>query len=108
MKGTVHPTNRALIRPILIGGVERRLVFLNGLLSFPLIAATHFRLPAALLGIGFFVGFHVLLILVTKYDPCMGSIFKRNTRYIRQQYYPARSHVLFSSGWAVQSITLPR
>lgn len=92
VRGTLYPVNRATIRPLLIAGVEKRLMLLNALLSFPLVAATHFMLPAALLGVVVFVLIHFILVMVSKHDPCCGLLFRRSTRFLWQRYYPAVSH----------------
>src|SRR5690606_35273111 len=100
--------NKAMMRPLLVAGVEKRLVLFNALISFPLIAATHFHVPACFLGVAFFVVVHVLLRLVSKRDPYIGLIFKRSTRYSLRAYFPAKSHPLMLTTWAVSTISKSR
>lgn len=107
-RGTVMPINRSMIKPILIGGVEKRLMMGNVLLSFPLIAATHFSLPAALFGVLFFIVLHGLLMLVSKSDPYMATLFRRSTRYSIRAYFSAHSSPLMTEIWPIRSISTPR
>ena len=74
MRGTPMPINKAMMRPIMIANVEKRFVLVNALLSFPLVAATHFHFPEALLGVVFFVIIHLILTQISKYDPLLGQI----------------------------------
>lgn len=103
MSGTALPINKAMMRPIMIAGVEKRLALLNALLSFPLIAATHFHIPACFFGLGFYVFLHLILRMITKYDPQFGKLFQRSTRY-SQGYFPAMSHPGMMEIWKVKSI----
>ena len=57
MRGTTLPINKAMIRPVMMAGVEKQLALLNALLCFPLIAATHFQLPWCFLGLMFYIFF---------------------------------------------------
>ena len=107
MRGTPNRVNKAMMRPIMIANVEKRFVLANALFSFPLIAATHFHLPAALLGVVFFVIIHFLLIPLSKYDPMLGQIIKRSTRYLWRSYFPAVSHSNVISPWKIKSLSRP-
>ncbi len=100
--------NKAMMRPILILGVEKRLFLLNGLLSFPLIAATHLAIPACFVGVGFFLVCHLILRQVSQADPFLGVLFKRSTRYIWQAYFPAKSHPSAAVRWHLQSVSCPK
>lgn len=106
-RGTIIVVNKALMRPLMIGGVEKRLVFANALLSFPLLASTHFHFPACLLGFIFFIGMHFVLLLVSKHDPYLGKLFKRSTRYSLRAYFPAKSHPLMTEIWSIKTVSRP-
>ena len=92
MRGTVTTVNRALLRPILIAGVEKRLLLVNCIICFPMVAVTHFHFPACLIGSMLFGVFHVLLRQINKHDADVGKLIKRATRYLRRTYYPPISH----------------
>lgn len=106
-RGTISVVNKALMRPLMIGGVEKRLVFANAFLSFPLFASTHFHFPACLLGLGFFMAMHFMLLLVSKSDPYLGKLFKRSTRYSLRAYFPAKSHPLMTDIWPIKTVSRP-
>lgn len=84
--------NKALLRPILIAGVEKRLVLLNSLLCFPLVAATRFHFPSCLLGVVLFAVFHTLLTQVSKHDPYLGQLIQRASHYLMNPVFYAKSH----------------
>lgn len=106
-QGTVRVVNKALMRPIMIGGIEKRLAVANALLSFPLIASTHFNFPAVFLGVFFFIAMHFVLLMVSKSDPYLGKLFKRSTRYSMRSYFPAKSHPLMTELWKIKTVTRP-
>lgn len=107
MRGTALPVNKAMIRPVMIGGVEKHLALLNALLSFPLVAATHFDLPWCFLGLLFYAVFHVILRMISKYDPQLGKLFQRSTRYSIKSYFPAKSHPSAIDIWKIQTVSRP-
>ena len=107
MRGTIIPVNRALYRPILIAGVEKRLFVANSLLSFPLVAATHFKMPVCFVGILFFALMHFVFKTVSKHDAMLATLFRRSTRYANQTYFPAVSHPLVTDVWPIKTITRP-
>ena len=107
MRGTLTPINKASIRPLLIAGVEKRFVMVNALLSFLLVAGTHFHLPACLIGVGFFGVMHFLLAMINKRDPHLGQIIKRASRYSLRSYFPAKSHPLMLDLWAIKTVSRP-
>lgn len=104
MRGTVLPVNKAMMRPLMIGGVEKHLALFNALLSFPLIAATHFHLPWCFLGLFFYAGMHALLRIISKQDPQIGKLFQRSTRYCVKSYFPAKSHPSMVEMWKIKSV----
>jgi len=106
--GTIRSVNKAMMRPLLIAGVEKRLILLNALLSFPLVAATRLHVPACFIGVGFFMLMHLLLRLVSKRDPHLGQLFKRSTRYSLCAYFPAKSHPLMVELWFIKSVSRPK
>ncbi len=107
MRGTVTAVNRALYRPLLIAGVEKRLFVANCLLSFPLVASTHFKMPACFLGLLFFALMHFVFKAISKHDPAIATLFKRSTRYAKKTYFPAVSHPLMTDVWPIKTITRP-
>lgn len=106
-RGTCLPVNKALMRPLMIGGVEKRFVLLNALLSFPLVASTHFHFPACFIGVLFFIGMHCIFLRVSKSDPHVGKLFKRSTRYSKQGYFPAKSHPSLQEVGKVNTVKRP-
>lgn len=92
MRGTVVEVNRALLRPILFVGVEKRLMMINMLTCFPLVAMTHFKLSACLLSIVLFSVIHLIFRHINREDPHVANLLKRASRYYWQSYYPALSH----------------
>lgn len=107
MRGTPQIVNKAMMRPILMAGVEKRLATINALLSFPLVAATHFKFPLCLIGVGFYVLLHLLLVIVSKSDPYLATLFKRSTRYSLRAYFPAKSHPLMIEIWKIKTVSRP-
>ena len=107
MRGTVQYVNKAMTRPLMIAGVEKKLALGNALLAFPLVAATHFRLPACLLGVVFYIVMHFILLLVSKSDPLLGNLFKRSTRYSLRPYFPAKSHPLMTEIYKIKTVSRP-
>lgn len=107
MRGTTVPINKAMIRPVMMAGVEKQLALLNALLCFPLIAATHFQLPWCFLGLMFYVLMHVVFQLISKNDPHLGRLFKRSTRYSIKAYFPAKSHPSMMAIWKITTISRP-
>lgn len=91
---TPHLINKAMMRPFLILGVEKRLFIANALLSLTLFLSTHFKIPVCLIGLLLFIILHIGFRQVSQYDPCYGLLFKRNTRYIWRPYFPAKSYPL--------------
>ncbi len=104
MRGTVIPVNKAMIRPVMMAGVEKRLALLNALLCFPLVAATHFHIPACFIGLGFYVSLHVICRMISKSDPHLGTLFQRSTRYSTKPYIPAISHPSMTDIWKIKSL----
>ncbi len=92
MRGTVVDVNRALLRPILFAGVEKRLMMINILVCFPLVAMTHFKLPACFLGGILFSMLHLLFCHINRDDPHVANLLKRSSRFFWQGYYPPLSH----------------
>ncbi|OGT50856.1 MAG: hypothetical protein A3F17_09320 [Gammaproteobacteria bacterium RIFCSPHIGHO2_12_FULL_41_15] len=98
--------NKALLRPLLIAGVEKRLLVLNSIICFPLVAATHLHFPSALLGFFLFSIIHALLIQVSKKDPHLGKLMRRSSRYIFRPYFYAKSHPLQCAIWPIKTVSV--
>lgn len=79
----------SLTRPILLGGGERELVLVNGVVAAGLIFGIG-SWQAALLGIGFAVVVHWALVELAKKDTQFFSVYKRHITY--QDYYPAAAY----------------
>lgn len=105
MRGTPALVNRAIHRPILIGGVEKSLFLANVFLLYLLLASIRFHLLPGMLCVVFFMCLHALLRVVSKQDPHVAVLFKRATRYWKKSYFPALSHPLQSDAWPVHSVS---
>lgn len=79
---------RALHRPNLILGGERKLVLTTGLVSLGLIV-TALNLPATIFAIAFWFLCLAALRQMAKADPILSGLYLRNIRY--RGYYAARS-----------------
>ena len=101
---SVVSVNKAMTRPVMIAGVEKHLALLNALLSFPLVAATHFHLPWCFLGLGFYALIHAVFRVISKNDPQLGKLFKRSTRYSIKAYFPAHSHPGMTQIWKITTM----
>lgn len=104
MRGTILPINKAMTRPMMMAGVEKKLALFNALICFPLIAATHFHIPECFIGAGFFVFFHAMCRMISKNDPHLGALFQRSTRYSIKPYFPAISHPANTEIWKIKSL----
>lgn len=102
-KGTLFQINRATARPILMAGVERRLFSVNLLIHLPLAMAIGINWMNILILLSFVI-FHLLLREVTNYDPVFSLVFKRATRYLKQQYYPAKSSVCSEANRPIKTV----
>jgi len=102
----IVPINQALMQPVLIFGVERRLFIVNALIAFQLVAATRLSFPAAFVGLAFFIVLHIVLKILTARDPHFAALIKRSTRYSLPPFFSARSDARYQSRHRVS--TLPR
>lgn len=84
--------HQSLIRPILLGGAERSLALLNGVVSAALIFGIG-SWQAGALGVVFAIVVHWGLVQLAKQDTQFFDIYRRHVQY--QDYYPAQS-----SPWA--------
>jgi type IV secretory pathway TrbD component len=80
--------HQSLIRPILLGGAERALAMLNGVVSAALIFGIG-SWQAAVLGAAFAVVVHWALVELAKRDTQFFDIYRRHVQY--QDYYPAQA-----------------
>jgi len=81
--------HQSLIRPILLGGAERTLALLNGVVSAGLIFGIG-SWQAAVLGAVFAVVVHWGLVELAKKDTQFFDIYRRHIQY--QDYYPAQAN----------------
>jgi len=86
---TFRVTHKALLRPLTIFGVDRRLFFLAMLLG----AATFNLFYSFLVGLLMFVGFYVFAWLATLRDPDMLRILLACSR-ARRRFDPAKHTVV--------------
>ena len=82
--------HQSLIRPILLGGAERSLALLNGVIAAGLIFGIG-SWQAAVLGLIFAVVVHSSLVMLAKKDTQFFDIYKRHITY--QDYYPAQAAI---------------
>lgn len=80
--------HQSLIRPILLGGAERTLAMLNGVVSAALIFGIG-SWQAAVLGVVFAFVVHWGLVELAKRDTQFFDIYRRHIQY--QDYYPAQA-----------------
>lgn len=80
--------HQSLIRPLLMGGAERDLAMLNGVVSAALIFGIG-SWQAAILGIFFAVVVQWGLVQLAKKDTQFFDVYKRHVQY--QDYYPAQA-----------------
>jgi type IV secretory pathway TrbD component len=80
--------HQSLCRPILIGGAERTLVFVNGIISAALIFGIG-SVEATIFGLLMAVGVHWALVKLATRDPQFSEVYQRHVIY--QTYYPARA-----------------
>lgn len=99
--------NRALLRPILVAGVEKNFMVLNGAVCFALIAAMHGQFPVSLISVVVFIVLHTLFLLCAKIDPYFSLVGRGAMPFIKQSYFPAKAHVLSRATRCVPSVELP-
>lgn len=83
------PLHQSLIRPLLLGGGERTLTLINGVISGALIFGIG-SWQAAVFGLFFAVAVQWMLVKMAKTDTQLFDVFKRSIAY--QKYYPAQAH----------------
>ena len=81
--------HQSLVRPILLGGAERTLSLVNGVIAAALVFGIG-SLSAAIYGVFQTLFVHWALVRLAKKDPQFSDVYKRHILY--QQYYPARAH----------------
>ena len=90
VRGTLVEVNRALLRPILFCGAERRSTIIYGTLSLVVAAASNFKAPGIYIAPVLFLVCHLFFVWIAKKDPQMIAVYSRHIRY-NQAFYPARS-----------------
>jgi type IV secretion system protein TrbD len=84
------PIHQSLLRPLLVLGGERELVFGSGLVAAVLIFSLGSFLMIVL-GAGFWLLSLAALQRLAKVDPEFSRVYRRHLN--RREYYPAVSHV---------------
>lgn len=92
MNQELIPVNKALSRCLLIYGVEKKFMAINGLLSFPLLAASHFHCSGILISSVLFICLHMLFRLLAQHEPQLGVLIQRASRFCFTSYYASHSH----------------
>ncbi|MES9904696.1 MAG: conjugal transfer protein TrbD [Sedimenticola sp.] len=82
------PIRRALVRPRLMAGAERKLFLFLGLICAAMIFVS-VSWPSAAFGVFLWMSGIYVLREMAKADPMMSRVYVRHRRY--QAYYPARS-----------------
>jgi type IV secretory pathway TrbD component len=83
----VHPS---LVRPILVAGVEPRIVILEGTLVAALLLGVGLHLFTVAVACAIAFGLHPLLVRLSKNDPLALAVYVRAVRY--QPFYPRHAH----------------
>jgi type IV secretory pathway TrbD component len=81
--------HQSLVRPMLLGGAERGLALVNGVIASALIFGIG-SWQAAVIGIGFALGAHAVLVRLAKVDSQFFEVYKRHVTY--KEFYPAQSN----------------
>ena len=98
-QAALHPS---LMRPLLLGGGERKLVLLNGLLIVLLIMGFGLSLATVGLSIVLATVGQWALIQAAKANPRMSEVYRRHIRY--QTYYASKSPLKARSAWVYPSV----
>ncbi len=80
--------HQSLIRPILLGGAERTLALMNGVVAAGMVFGIG-SWQAAVMGIVFALVVHSILVQLAKKDSQFFDVYKRHIQY--QDYYPAQA-----------------
>jgi len=105
MRGTPQSVNRAMIRPILLLGVEKRLAIANFALFGMFVECSRLHLSAVVISILLFGMTHFLLTRVSKSDPHMANIFVRYKRYAKPSFFPAKSYATTHKTRPIETVT---
>lgn len=89
VRGTLVEVNRALLRPILFCGAERKSTIIYGTLSLVVAAASNFKAPGIYIGPIFFLVCHLFFVFLAKKDPQMIAVYMRHIHY-KQAFYPVK------------------
>ncbi len=96
------PIHRSLTRPLLLGGAERELVLVNGILIAALVFGVGFHWVSVSIAILLATVGHWALMRAARYEPRLNRIYVRHVRY--QPYYPARPMSQAPSAWVYPSV----
>ncbi|MEI6056853.1 MAG: VirB3 family type IV secretion system protein [Lentisphaerota bacterium] len=89
IRGTAVEINRALLRPILFCGAERKSTIIYGTLSLVVAASSNFKTPGIYIGPLIFIICHLFFVYLAKKDPQMIALYIRHIKY-KQSFYGAR------------------
>lgn len=96
------PIHRSLTRPLLLGGAERELVLVNGIVIAALVFGVGFHwVSVTIAGLLATVG-HWALTRAARYDARLSRIYLRHVRY--QPYYPGRAVTQAPPPWIYPSV----
>ena len=89
IRGTAVEVNRALLRPILFCGAERKSAIIYGTLALIVAASSNFKAPGIYIGPVIFIICHLFFVYLAKKDPQMIALYLRHIKY-SQPHFPAR------------------
>jgi type IV secretory pathway TrbD component len=84
---------QSLLRPLLILGGERELVFASGMIA-AILALAFGDLTLAAIGIAFWLAILIVLQRMAKHDPQLSRVYIRHVN--KKTYYPALPHATSS------------
>ncbi|HBM17419.1 MAG TPA: hypothetical protein DD381_13915 [Lentisphaeria bacterium] len=89
VRGTPIEVNRALLRPILFCGAERKSTIIYGTVSLVIGAASNFKSPGVYIAPILFVVCHLFFVWLAKKDAQMIALYLRHIKQ-NQLFYPAK------------------
>ena len=89
VRGTPIEVNRALLRPVLFCGAERKSSIIYGTLSLVVGTASNFKSPGIYIAPVLFLVCHLFFVWLAKKDPQMIALYMRHIKYT-QLFYPSR------------------
>ena len=92
MRGNSVSVNRALLRPILFCGAEKKATLIYGLLTVIIAVSSNFHAPGIYIAPVVFIVSHCFFLWLAKKDPQMIALYQRHLQF-RQGFYPASGGV---------------